>query len=116
MTRAERRRAEKKDQKKATYNFTQEQLDTAIAKGVEEHIAKMKQEATDKAVNDAMVLMLGLPIRVLVDKYPSIKVDDFADELVEEYEKWQNGDYTSEELKDYIWDYGGIRIETEEYC
>lgn len=112
MTRAERRRAEREKGKKATYNFTQEQIDAAIERGVGDRIKKMKIEATNTAVNEAMVLMLGLPMKVLIEKHPEIKVDDFADDVLVEYEKWQDGEYTSEELGDFLWDYGGIRIET----
>lgn len=112
MTRAERRRAAKQNDKVATYNFTKEQIDAAIEKGVRKRIEDMKIEATNIAVNEAMVLMLGLPMKVLIEKYPDIKVDDFADDVLVEYEKWQDGDLTNEELTNYLWDYGGIRIET----
>ena len=71
MSRAEIRRAKKKERKEktATYNFTRKQLDDTIREKFGEELRKAKQEASEKAVNTAMVLLLTLPLEVLMDHY-----------------------------------------------
>ena len=69
MNRAEMRRAARNDKKSktATYNFTQEQLDAVIHERIGEKMDELKKEATEEAVNIAMVLLLTLPLEVLMD-------------------------------------------------
>lgn len=69
MGRAERRRTQKLEQKAktATYNLTKEQLNIAVREQVGKELERIKQEATDDAVNTAMVLLLTLPLEVLMD-------------------------------------------------
>lgn len=57
MGRAERRRAQKLEQKAktATYNLTKAQLDAAVREQVGKELERIKQEAMDDAVNTAMV-------------------------------------------------------------
>ena len=55
--------------KTATYNFTKEQLDAVIREATEKELQRIKQEATDDAVNTAMVLLLTLPLEVLMVHY-----------------------------------------------
>ena len=63
MGRAERRRTQKLEQKAktATYNLTKEQLNIAVREQVGKELERIKQEATDDAVNTAMVLLLTPP-------------------------------------------------------
>ena len=60
MGRAERRRTQKLEQKAktTTYNLTKEQLNIAVREQVGKELERIKQEATDDAVNTAMVLLL----------------------------------------------------------
>lgn len=55
MGRAERRRTQKLEQKAktATYNLTKEQLNIAVREQVGKELERIKQEATDDAVNTA---------------------------------------------------------------
>ena len=71
MGRAERRRAQKLEQKAktATYNLTKDQLDAVVREKIGDELARIKQEATEEAVNTAMVLLLTLPLEVLMDYY-----------------------------------------------
>lgn len=71
MGRAERRRAQKLEQKAktATYNLTKAQLDAAVREQVGKELERIKQEAMDDAINTAMVLLLTLPLEVLMDHY-----------------------------------------------
>ena len=71
MGRAERRRAQKLKQKEktTTYNLTKAQLDVMVREKIGDELIRVKQEATDDAVNTAMVLLLTLPLEVLMDHY-----------------------------------------------
>lgn len=105
MNRAERRRADKKAKKDrvATYNLTQEQIN------------QIKQEARDEAVNIALTLMLALPLEVLKDKYwvksAKRRLPKFLDEVLSLYDSWNKGVLTIEELREDLWNYGGIKLE-----
>lgn len=120
MNRAERRREKREQEKKqtATYNLTQAQLEDMIEKGIGERLKQIKQEATDKAVNTAMVLLLTLPLEVLMDYYwpksYAKRLPGFVDHVLEYYGKWQNGELDMDELKKDLWEYGGVRLEESE--
>ena len=120
MNRAERRRAEREAHKKktVTYNFTKEQAENAIKRGIELEIQRVKQEATDDAINTAMILLLTLPLTVLMENYwqksYAQRLPKFTELLLEYYEKWQDGELDMEEMKKNLWEYGGIRLEESE--
>ena len=120
MNSAEKRRLLKKDKKTntVTYNLTQAQLDAAIEKGVRSKLNEMKDKVTEDAVNTAMALTLVLPMKVLMEHYWQnnyIKnLPEFADYLVEYYEKWQNDELDILEMKKEIWEFAGVRIEKNE--
>lgn len=98
MGRAERRRTQKLEQKAktATYNLTKEQLNIAVREQVGKELERIKQEATDDAVNTAMVLLLTLPLEVLMDHYwtktYAKRIPRFTELVLEYYERWQNGE------------------------
>lgn len=71
MERAERRRNAKneKKEKKATYNLTREQLNHMVHERLEDELDHMRQEAMEEAINTAMLLLLTLPLKVLMDHY-----------------------------------------------
>lgn len=120
MNRAERRRAEREAHKKktVTYNFTKEQAENAIKRGIELEIQRVKQEATDDAINTAMILLLTLPLTVLMENYwqksYAQRLPKFTELLLEYYEKWQDGELDMEEMKKNLWEYGGVRLEESE--
>lgn len=66
MGRAEIRRAKKNEKKTktATYNPTKAQLDAMVQEKINDELEKVKQQATDDAVNTAMILLLTLPLEV----------------------------------------------------
>ncbi len=117
MGRAEIRRAMKNEKKarSATYNPTKAQLDAMVLKQIEDELAKVRQQATDDAVNTAMILLLTLPLEVLMDHYWSKsyakRIPEFTRYVLEYYEKWQNGELDMEKLKEDLWEYGGVRLE-----
>lgn len=116
MGRAERRRAQKSEQKAktATYNLTKAQLDAAVRKQVGKELERIKQETTDDAVNTAMVLLLTLPLEVLMDHYwkktYAKKIPEFTNYVLEYYERWQNGELDMDDLKKDLWEYGGVKL------
>jgi hypothetical protein len=124
MNRAEIRRLEREKikDKTHTYNLTKAQLDTLVRERVQSELndikAKIKKEATEDAVNTAMVLMLTLPLKVLMDDYWTgeqlEQIPEFTDKVIEYYEKWQNGELDIDKLREDLWNYAGVRLEGEE--
>ena len=119
MPRAERRRQQKDEikAKTATYNVTKAQLDMMIKEQIESKLNEIKQQATDEAVNTAMILMLTLPLEVLMDHYWTKtydkKIPEFTNYVLEYYKKWENGEIDMDKLRDDLWEYGGVRLEEE---
>lgn len=116
MGRAERRRTQKLEQKEktTTYNLTKAQLDAMVRKKIGDELIRVKQEATDDAVNTAMVLLLTLPLEVLMDHYwtksYAKRIPKFTERVLEYYERWQNGELDMEKLKEDLWEYGGVKL------
>lgn len=116
MGRAERRRTQKLEQKEktATYNLTKAQLDVMVREKIGDELIRVKQEATDDAVNTAMVLLLTLPLEVLMDHYwtksYAKRIPKFTERVLEYYERWQNGELDMEKLKEDLWEYGGVKL------
>lgn len=116
MGRAEMRRAmrNEKKTKTATYNLTKAQLDALVKEQIGEELKRVKQEATDEAVNTAMVLLLTLPLEVLIDHYwpksYAKRIPEFTNYVLEYYEKWQNGELDIDKLKEDLWEYGGVKL------
>lgn len=122
MNRAERRRLEregKKTERPAVYNFTLEELKAQIQREVraeyEKKMQKIKQEATDDAINTAMCLLFVLPCEVLMDhfwkKSYARQIPKFTTHLLDYYDKWQNGELDMEEMQKDLWEYGGIKFQ-----
>ena len=116
MGRAERRRAQKLKQKEktTTYTLTKAQLDVMVREKIGDELIRVKQEATDDAVNTAMVLLLTLPLEVLMDHYwtksYAKRLPKFTERVLEYYERWQNGELDMEKLKEDLWEYGGVKL------
>lgn len=120
MGRAEIRRAMKNEKKakKATYNLTKAQLDAVVCSQIENKLEKLRQQATDDAVNTAMLLLLTLPLEVLMDHYwtksYAKRIPEFTNYVLEYYTMWQNGELDMDKMKEDLWEYGGIRLEEGE--
>ena len=116
MGRAERRRTEKlkRKEKTATYQMTKAQLNLAVQEQIGDDLKRIKQEATDEAVNTAMILMLTLPLEVLMDYYwpksYAKRIPEFTSHVLEYYERWQNGELDMDKLREDLWVYGGIKL------
>ena len=72
----------------------------------------------NESINTAMILLLTLPLEVLMDHYwpksYAKKIPEFTNYVLEYYERWQNGELDMDELKEDLWEYGGVRLEAEE--
>lgn len=104
--------------KTATYNLTEEQIDLIVRERIGKMLEEAKQQATQEAVNTAMVLLLSLPLEVLMNHYwkksYAKKIPEFTNYILEYYRMWQDGELDIETLKDDLWEYGGVRLEERE--
>lgn len=120
MSRAEMRRQKRETEKSktATYNLTQAQLDAMIDATLGKRIDEAKQAATEKAMTQAVTLMLVLPLEVLMDHYwkksYAKRIPEFTQYVLEYFEKWENGELDMDELKRDLWEYGGVKLEAED--
>lgn len=119
MGRAELRRAEREKRKyeTVTYNLTREQLDAFVQEQIGYRIKEAKEEATSEAINQAIALLLTLPLEVLMDHYwpksYAKRLPGFVDKVIEYYEMWQDGKLDMDKMKEDLWQYGGVRLEPE---
>lgn len=77
-------------------------------------IKKMKDDATEQAVDTAMILLLGIPIKVLHDKYGwgmKKRLPEFAEAMIDVYTDFSNGDMTLEEFSELIYQEAGIKFQ-----
>ena len=107
MNRAERRKSGIKESAK-TYTLNDSQ------------IKQIKDDAVKEAIDTAFILMLGLPVMIIHDKYPQLmkKVVDgkgreerFTDLLLDLYDSVDKGYVSFEDLKDCLKEECGIEIE-----
>ena len=118
MSRAERRRAEKSSGKKATYNVTEEQLDSMIQERMESEWTHLKQQIADDASNEILSVLFTLPMEVLMDDFwPKSyykKIPQFTEKLLKKYDDYQNGKVDVEALKEKLWIYAGVKLVVED--
>lgn len=116
MNRAERRRQQKAAQKSSkTYTFTEDNLKGHVKTLIKAEMDKGKAEIMNEAVNQAMILLFVLPLKVLMDFYwkksYAKKIPEFTQHLLDYYSEWQDGELDMEEMKKDLWEYGGVRFE-----
>lgn len=115
MSRAKIRRKKKQKIKTPTYNLTKDQLNAIVKSKVRDEFVKVEQEATEDAINTAMILMLTLPLEVLMDHYwqksYAKRIPEFTNYVLEYYRQWENGELDMDKLRGDLWVYGGVRIE-----
>lgn len=120
MNRAERRRAEKDaiKAKTKTYNFTQEQLENAVREGVKRELHNIREQTMKEAINNALILLLSLPVKVLKENYwkktYEKKLPEFVELVLEGYGSWERGELDLSELERDLWEYGGVKFEKGE--
>ena len=115
MNRAERRRqARKRKRDEATYSVNKNGLRKLTHEVAEEQLA----EARAEGMNDALLLMWALPLMVLRDhfwqKSFQRQAKKFCEELFDLYSQWQDGGLDISDIRNDLWEYGGIRLERGE--
>lgn len=73
----------------------------------------MKKEAYDEAVGTAITLLLSIPVKVVAERYDwsPEDVQGFCSDILEEYERFDEGDLTLEELQQYVFEHCGVKFE-----
>lgn len=115
MSRADRRRAEKENQKKeAVYTLTRGQLENMI----QDELAKAKKEGYHEGLNHALLLTLAMPCDILMKYYwqktYTKKLPGFVQHLLDYYSAWLNGSLDIEALKTNLYENGGIKFIEED--
>lgn len=101
MNRAERRRLKRnQESRNATYTLRNED------------VTRIKQDAAQEAIDKAFVLMLGLPMIVLHDKYGwgKKRLSDFMDYVLELYDSFEKDYVTLDDLWDTIEKETGVKL------
>ena len=101
MNRAERRRLKRnQESRNATYTLRNED------------VTRIKQDAAQEAIDKAFVLMLGLPMIVLHDKYGWSKkrLSDFMDHVLEQYDSFSKNFITLDDLRNAIEKKTGVKL------
>lgn len=107
MNRAERRRLEKQGK-----NVSKEPVISMKVSDLE----RIKNEARSEAVDTAMILLLGIPVKVLHDKYGwgmKKRLPEFAESLLDVYSDFSDGAMTLDEFRELIYVECGIKFEKE---
>ena len=109
-----RREARKPDKKSARYTVTREQLDILIQDELKDTIAEIVKDARQEAVNEALSLLLTLPLEVLMEHYWTKsyekRIPEFTQHLLDYYQKWQNGELDMDKMKEDLWKYAGVKL------
>lgn len=112
------RRANNIEERPARYNLSIEQITNIVKKQIEDEIKVTKEKAMADGRTEALALMFMLPMEVLMNHYwqkgYAKKLPGFTEHLLDYYEKWIDGKLDLEQMKDHLWEYGGIRLEIEE--
>lgn len=104
MTRAERRRAERQEAKlSVTYNMDKRAID------------KIKSDAVWEGIDTAFILMIGLPISILQDKFGQLmkkegRAETFAELLLERYEMFKEGYFALDDILNDLHTEAGVSI------
>ncbi len=131
LNRKQRRKAGIAEKPK-TYNMTEAQIEKIKADAVREANAeiqrlrdenealrltlmKRKSEIMAKAVHDAFMLFMSIPVMVLHDKFGfgKIRFDRFMNYVLIWYESVQNGEFTIEHIVEIAENVSGIKFVKE---
>ena len=88
--------------------MVQQELNTAME--------RKKNDIVDEVTNQSVALMILLPMKVLIEDYwPKTykqKLPGFIDKTMQYYSDWQDNKLDIEELKDFLWNEVGIKVES----
>lgn len=86
-------------------------------------IKRLKENATNDAIDVAFLLMLGIPVMVIHDYYPQLmrkevdgksREERFADMCLDLYDSFDKGYITLEDFHQCLWEEAGIKIGKKE--
>lgn len=109
MNRAELRRAEEEKKKQTkVYTLTQGQINDMKRDII--------NEAQRRAVDQAFIIMLAIPLEVLITeeywkKSAKKKIPKFIEDVLHIYKAYSVGDLTIEELADDLKEFGGVTVD-----
>lgn len=76
---------------------------------------KQAKAMEDRATKEAFLAMLAIPLNVLISDYwpkaKPAKTKKFIDEVLSLYEAWEKDIVTTEQLNDFLFEYGGVKVE-----
>lgn len=74
----------------------------------------MKKKAVIEGVDNALVLLLSIPVKVLCDNYgwtAENELPDFVEHMINEYENFSDGKITLEEYQALVYEQCGVKFE-----
>lgn len=74
----------------------------------------MKKKAVIEGVDNALVLLLSIPVKVLCDNYgwtAENELPEFVEHMINEYESFSNGDITLEDYQEIVYQKCGVKFE-----
>ena len=95
----------KKRKKEPVYMWTERQVREMAE-------AKSRQ----KAIDDAFLLMVGIPVKVMHDKYGwrlRKRLPELAEAIIDEYQRFSDGEMTAEQYRDFVFENCGMKFEME---
>ncbi len=105
----QQRRAQQKNSgsvgaKQKTYNLSLDQ------------IQQIKQNASAQAMEQAFILMMGLPLMALRDKFDfgKVRLERFSDAVLDLWDSFNNDYITLQDCIDAVYEETGVKIEGKE--
>lgn len=74
----------------------------------------MKKKAVTEGVDNALVLLLSIPVKVLCDNYgwtAENELPEFVEHMINEYESFSDGKITLEEYQALVYEQCGVKFE-----
>lgn len=73
-------------------------------------------KSRQKAIDDAFLLMVGIPVKVMHDKYGwrlRKRLPELAEAIIDEYQRFSDGEMTAEQYRDFVFENCGMKFEME---
>lgn len=86
----------------------------------QDDLLKIKEDAANKAADTAFELTLGIPVMVIHDRFSKLirveadgksREERFIDMCLELYDSFQKGYISLEDIRQCLWEEGGIKVE-----
>ncbi len=100
FNRKQRRKSKTTIKKEPTYTLRQSDID------------RIKKEQTNKAVDVAFTLLLGMPVMVLHDKYgfQPDQLEAFVSDILSLYDSYEKGYVTLDDIRQTLKDETGVEV------